>query len=192
MGYTTDFNGEFMLDKPLAPADLDYLTRFNATRRMARNVDAKYGVQGEFYVEGTEDFGQGREENIINYNSPPSTQPGLWCQWVPNGDGTAIEWNGGEKFYNYIEWIEYLIKNILAPRGYSLTGEVHWQGEDGDDKGKIVIKNNKVKVLNGYTYFAGQKRKTKKVKRTKLQKIAWIENRIAELKTAKKELLANG
>ena len=193
MGYTTDFNGEFMLDKPLTPADLEFLTKFSGTRRMGRKVDAKYGVEGEFYCENTEDAGQVHEDNIIDFNRPPKTQPGLWCQWVPNDDGTAIQWDGNEKFYDYITWIEYLIKAILAPRGYSLTGEVHWQGEESDDKGKIVIKNNKVKVFKrSYVYFSGQGPRTRKrVRRTPLQELAWIDKRIQELKTKKKKL-ANG
>jgi len=190
MGYTTDFNGEFMLHKPLAPADLEFLQKLNRTRRMARNVDAKYGVEGEFYVEDTEDMGQVHSDNIIDYNRPPSTQPGIWCGWTPNDTGTIIEWDGGEKFYNYIEWIKYIIDNILIPRGYSLTGEVFWTGEDGDDRGKIVIKNNKIKILDAYTFFSAQlPQKRKRIKRTPLEEIAWIEKRILELKTKKKKLV---
>lgn len=194
MGYTTDFNGEFMLDKPLAPEDLDFLNKLNQTRRMKRNVGPEFGVDGEFYVAGDGDNyllsdDELKPSNIVNHNTPPNTQPGLWCGWRPNDNGTAIEWDGGEKFYEYVAWIQYLITKILAPRGYSLTGDVHWQGEDSDDKGKIVIKNNKVKVLNGYTYFSGQPRKRLRAKRTKLQEVAWIEKRIAELKTKKKNLV---
>jgi hypothetical protein len=47
---------------------------------------------------------QGHDLSIIDHNYPPENQPGLWCQWIPNEDGTAICWDGGEKFYNSIEW----------------------------------------------------------------------------------------
>jgi len=70
--------------------------------------------------------------------------PGIWCQWVPNDDGTAIVWDEGEKFYEYIEWIKYLITNILEPRGYELNGKVHWDGEESEDKGYIIVTKNKV------------------------------------------------
>jgi hypothetical protein len=93
-------------------------------------------------VGGKEDFGQGQDDSIVNYNTPPSGQPSLWCQWVPNENGTAIEWDGGEKFYEYVDWIEYLISNFLAPWGYVLNGEVEWSGEDRDDRGMIIIDNN--------------------------------------------------
>lgn len=112
---------------------------------MVRNVDeSKYGIQGEFYVDGGGHAGQNHESNIIDYNRPPRTQPGLWCQWTPNEDGTAIEWDGGEKFYSYVEWIKYLIEKILSPRGYVLNGEVNWYGEDRDDEGIICIVDNVV------------------------------------------------
>jgi hypothetical protein len=70
----------------------------------------------------------------------------LWCQWIPNEEGDAIVWDGGEKFYNYVEWIQYLIDKILSPRGYILNGEVFWEGEDSGDEGKIVIKDNIVET----------------------------------------------
>lgn len=150
MGYTTDFEGAFRLNKPLDPDTLLFLQRFNETRRMGRNVDPKYGIEGEFYVESTDDFGQQeRTEDIINYKSPPSTQPSLWCQWRPSDDGLQIEWDGGEKFYKYVEWIKYLIEKVLAPKGYSLTGEVKWVGEIPSDWGIIDIKDNVVRVGRG-------------------------------------------
>ena len=68
MGYTTDFTGAFDLDKPLDDDTYNFLVKLSETRRMARNVDAKYGIQGEFYVDGSGIMGQGEEQNIISYN----------------------------------------------------------------------------------------------------------------------------
>ena len=155
MGYSTDFKGEFKLNKPLSIKDFTFLKKLNETRRMARKVDeSKYGIEGEFYVDGKGFMGQAKEPNVISFNLPPRTQPGLWCKWTPNEDGTAIEWDGGEKFYNYVEWIKYLIEKILSPRGYVLNGEVNWYGEDIDDEGIICITDNVVttKTVNK-TYY---------------------------------------
>lgn len=146
MGYTTDFSGQFELDKPLAPKMKKFLTMFNETRRMKRNVDEAFGIDGEFFVFGTGSYGQDRDDSIIDYNQQPSTQPSLWCQWVPTEDGTAIEWDGGEKFYAYSEWLFYLINKVLAPNGYTLNGTVIWQGEETGDVGKIHVVNNVVTV----------------------------------------------
>ena len=146
MGYTTDFSGSFQLNTPLQPRMNEFLKKFNETRRMARNVDEAFGIEGEFYVLGTGFFGQDHEANVIDYNTAPVTQPGLWCQWTPNEDGTAIEWDGGEKFYYYSEWLFYLINKILAPNGYVLNGTVTWQGEETGDVGKIKVVDNVITV----------------------------------------------
>ena len=152
MGYTTDFNGQFKINQPLDDDTYNLLVGLNNTRRMKRNVSQTYGIEGEFYVEGSGDFGQGNEDNIIEYNTPPKTQPGLWCNWVPTEGRNYIEWDGGEKFYNYIEWIEYLIEKILAPKNYILNGEVRWSGEDPSDNGVIIINNNTVKTKDNQYY----------------------------------------
>ena len=140
MGYTTDFNGQFLLNKPLSHDLKDYLDAFNESRRVSRRLSEAFGIEGEFYV------GDDRDDDIIDYNRPPKTQPGLWCQWRPNDDGTAIEWDGGEKFYNYVEWLEYIIKNFLAPKDYVLNGAVNWQGESLDDMGIINVKDNVISI----------------------------------------------
>lgn len=156
MGYTTDFNGEFGLNKPLSPEHKAFLEKFNETRRMQRKqtVASKMedpiriaaglpiGKEGAYFVGAKGHCGQDSDDSVKDYNTPPSGQPSLWCQWIPNEDGTAIEWDGGEKFYEYVDWIEYLISNFLAPWGYVLNGEVEWFGEDRDDRGMIIIDNN--------------------------------------------------
>ena len=147
MGYTTDFSGSFGLkNKPLSPKMIEFLNHFSETRRMARNQPKEFGIQGEFYVGSHNDgqMGQSDKGNVIDHNSPPSTQPGLWCQWTPSEDGTRIEWDGGEKFYYYTEWLLYLIHKILKPNGYVLEGVVMWNGEETGDVGEIIVEDNKV------------------------------------------------
>lgn len=129
-----------------------------------------YGNNGEFFVGGGGFGGQDRDKSIIDYNRPPGQrpfdsnvdfntnwyenqlkikngecQPGLWCQWTTNGK--ELTWNGGEKFYYYNEWLEYLIKNFFEPWGVKLNGEVKWEGEDSDDVGKIVVKDNSITIF---------------------------------------------
>mgnify|MGYP000691612867 CR=1 FL=1 len=41
MGYTTDFEGTFALDRPLSPEHAAYLRAFSHTRRMARSALAE-------------------------------------------------------------------------------------------------------------------------------------------------------
>jgi len=119
MGYTTDFEGRFRLNK-----------------RLKKSHEKKL-----------KDFAGG-------YHSKENGGcPGGYCQWVPTDDGEAIVWDGNEKFYDYIDWIEYLVKEFIDPWGYVLNGEVEWTGEDPRDIGKIEIKDNKVTVYDGKVVY---------------------------------------
>jgi len=144
MGYTTEFTGKVILNKSLDDDTYNFLKKFNETRRMARKVDKKYGIEGEFYVDGKGFAGQDDDGTVIDHNRPPKTQPGLWCQWVPSEDKMSIEWDGGEKFYSSYEWMVYLIDKVLAPKGYICNGTIEAQGEGTDDHWWLVVKNNKV------------------------------------------------
>jgi hypothetical protein len=153
MGYTTDFFGRFDLDKPLSKDQAAYLVRFNETRHLQINVEEfldaddplrqavglPLGTEGEYFMGG---------DLHGNGDLPPSTQPGLYCKWRPTDDGEGIEWDEAEKFYDYTEWLEYIINHFLKVWGYTLNGEVEWRGEDYDDVGKIYVKDNVVKILS--------------------------------------------
>lgn len=155
MGYSTDFSGQFDLDRPLDDGTYALLCGLARTRRMKRQgLDPSYGTDGEFYFNpSSRDFGQEDEASVVDHNHPPCTQPGLWLKWVPTEDRLAIEWDGGEKFYNYVKWIEYLITAILKPRGFVLNGIVEWNGESHDDLGRIVITNNAVTTQRGHIAY---------------------------------------
>ena len=71
-----------------------------------------------------------------------------YCQWRPTSDGRAIVWDGGEKFYGWLEWLECLVEERLKPWGYILNGEVRWRGEDLKDAGVIYVKNNEIEPLS--------------------------------------------
>lgn len=144
MGYITTFKNKFSLNKELDNITFNFLKELNYTRRMKRSLPPWFGVDGEFYVKGSGFMGQERESDIVEYNNPPASQPSLWCQWTPTDDMMHIEWDGGEKFYPYIEWIKYIISKVLAPRGYVLNGNVDWQGEENGDTGTIDIVDNVV------------------------------------------------
>ena len=160
MGYTTTFEGEFRLDRPLSAEQSAYLNAFSDTRRMRRDpavaaafpdpvreaVGLPIGPEGAWFVGGTGFAGQDRDASILDYNHPPQGQPGLWCQWVPGEDGSTILWNGAEKFYYYTEWLKYLIKHFLTPWGCRLRGAVRWRGENPEDVGMIIVDDNEVRA----------------------------------------------
>jgi hypothetical protein len=162
MGYTTDFSGSFEITPPLKDEHRNYLTALSRSRRMTRDallaanlpdplreaVGLPIGTDGEFYVGSASDenFGQSVTPDVIDQNRAPATQPGLWLQWVSSDDGTELQWDGGEKFYAYIEWLEYLLEKFFTPWGYTLNGLVHYEGEESDDRGCIRITNNCLEI----------------------------------------------
>jgi hypothetical protein len=147
MGYHTEFEGEFTLDKPVDDATFALLRGLGTTRRMARNVDPSYGVEGEFFVEKSVDpNGDSDDATIIDRNRPPKSQPSLWCQWLIDDDKQTIAWDEQEKFYEYRAWIGYLVDHVIAPRGYVLNGRVKWIGENDGDAGIIVVTNNHISL----------------------------------------------
>lgn len=169
MGYTTNFRGHFTLDTPLTTEQGDYLRMFCDTRRMKRDKDVAatlkdplrvavglpLGPDACYYVGLGEDHGQISDASILEYNDPPAGQPGLWCKWTVPDIGRkanqSIEWNGVEKFYDYIKWLEYIIKHFLEPWGRKVTGVVKWSGEEPGDVGKIIAKDNKLEIVEGTT-----------------------------------------
>lgn len=156
MGYTTTFDGTFHLNQRLLDSEAIYLLEFARTRRMKRNpailqsipdaareaVGLPVGEEGCYFV--NEKWDEDSEVSVVDYNRPPKTQPGLWCKWVPTADGGGIKWNGAEKFYDYVEWLQYIINNFVEPWGYVLNGEVNWQGENEEDIGMIVVASNQI------------------------------------------------
>lgn len=149
MGYTTEFEGEISIDPPLSADEWDYLKRFAHTRRMWRG-------EGPYFVRGSGLRGQGDDPDIIAPNDPGPLQPGLWNQWVPNDEGTALIWDSGRGFYDSPEWMLFLIDHFLKPGAYAvgkvpgivgghvLNGEIEAQGDDENDKWTLVVKDNEV------------------------------------------------
>lgn len=140
MGYTTDFYGEFAIFPPLEPGQVALINAIS---------------------DGSEDW-----------------HPAHWCQWtvstktewVPGADGefvrnedgslkvletpgAVLEWDQGEKFYEYVEWLKELIARYFVPWGRTLQGMVEWQGEEPDDMGQIHVTDNVMVVLEGRKVF---------------------------------------
>ncbi|HEX4794683.1 MAG TPA: hypothetical protein VH370_12860 [Humisphaera sp.] len=122
MGYNTSFTGSFDIDPPLTREHRDILRELAETEH----------IPGE-------DGKPAREAR--------SGRPCVYCQWRPTQDGTAIEWDGNEKFYGWLEWLDYITNRLLKPWGYTLNGEVRWLGEEFDDVGVIYVKDNRIEAV---------------------------------------------
>ncbi len=180
MGYTTNFTGKFTCTPALNPDQVAYLKALNHTRRMQRKGASKLpdplrkavglplGDEDEYFVGGTGWAGQDHDDTIVEYNSPPGSQPSLWCQWEPSDDGKFIKWDGGEKFYQYVDWIKYFNEHFFKPWGVKLSGDVKWRGEDTSDRG-VMVANNGITALRGeeFTVYKENKRLERDAKKQK-------------------------
>jgi hypothetical protein len=130
-----------------------------------------YGRQGEYFAKDDGNSGQSKDASIIDFNTSPGQlgygedydgvdrwtemqrrlknnecQPGLWCQWIVTENGEQLEWDGGEKFYEYVEWLNYLIAHFFSKWNVMLNGEISWEGENKNDTGKIIVIDNVVTI----------------------------------------------
>ena len=161
MGYTTDFTGYMKIDPPLNPEQVSYINKFSETRRMTRDpekasklpdplreaVGLPIGEGGCYFVGGTGWAGQDKDDAVTGPNDPPAGQPGLWCHWVINEDGSKLEWDYGEKFYEYERWLQYIQEHFLNPWGSKLNGEIDWSGEDWNDIGILYASDGRIEEV---------------------------------------------
>jgi hypothetical protein len=117
VGYNTSFDGAFTIAPPLRPEHVALLTRINASD--AR--DADFPIAADEY-------------------------PSFYCEWRPSEDGASLGWDGSEKFYGYVEWLEWLIDRVFREHGYAVSGRVRFMGEEIGDGGTIVADGSKVSV----------------------------------------------
>lgn len=170
MGYTTELYGKIKIHPKMKAEHADYINQFCQTRRVKRNaeltalrpdphreiVGLPVGTDGGYFTGAIGFGGQENAKDIIDHNVPPAGQPGLWCKWMITTKSenkelydAVLEWNGHEKFYDYIEWLEYLILHFFEPWGYSLNGTTKWQGQREEDTGFILVEDNTVVVEKG-------------------------------------------
>jgi len=135
VGYHTEFRGAFAISPPLRAHHLAYLRKFNEIRHEKRDpevaakipdplreaVGLPLGPDACFFVgEPTPD-----DPTLLgNFETATSQPASYYCQWMPSDDGKLLVWDGGEKFYEYVEWLQYLIDNFFVSWGYVINGSV--------------------------------------------------------------------
>lgn len=126
MGYNTDLGGEFEIAPTPTEDQLDEIAD-------AIDAVAKEGRKGD-----------------LSYDCPWEISDG--------NDGStrgAIVPCGWERPYGYVDWLECIAQEILAPRGFTLNGDCWWVGEEVDDRGTIYVKDNVVEAIDDVIYNPG-------------------------------------
>lgn len=101
-----------------------------------------------------EDFAESRHDNDEQI---AEGLPSFYCQWVPSYDGKQIVWDERENFYYYDQWIQVLLEKFLIPWGYVVNGAIKWDGEETEDMGQIIIKDNKITIYDVVIKFEKRK-----------------------------------
>ena len=45
-------------------------------------------------------------------------------------------------------WLQLVVQHFLAPKGYSVEGEIKWNGDEAEDRGCIYAKGQQVEVVD--------------------------------------------
>lgn len=172
MGYSTDFSGEIAVSLPESgergrQLPDEWVKRWNDATSGdpehqyssgGRSEPADYFPTDIEEVDRVLDDGRQwiRTKPVMLFGWPREivlgvTQPQSWCQWELSNDTTVydgeqptwIRWDGGEKFYEYGDWLEYLVAAIKKDfPGARFDGEIEWRGEEWDDFGALAVQED--------------------------------------------------
>lgn len=156
MGYTTTFEGHITIGEPLL---------------------AKTRERLNFLGEDSRD-----KPELTRHGAPSG-----YCQWElrPDPDNSELEclkWDGGEKFYDSFEWMQFIVEKVLTD--YTCNGVIEAQGEELSDRWLLVVENSKVSQHQGlkaiHTYLSSQGKITNLPSPRAYQVINFIEDRYGE------------
>lgn len=115
---------------------MGYTTKFTGHIKLSRALTF---LEAKQLLEFNED------PNLINEGKRPQTG---YMQWVPSETLDAIVWDQNEKFYDYEQWLAWLVK-WLGVRGIKGAGQLDWRGESSDDIGRITVVDESITVERG-------------------------------------------
>ncbi len=158
--YHIRFRRHLKLSPIATPEQVLYIQNFAKTRRIKRDsailmkrfngeygLNGNYGIEGEFYVGGEDAFSPDKDYSILDFDNPSSNQFSLKCEWTVTDDGKKLVWTKNELFYEYLNWLNYMIDNFFIPWNIKLNGTLTYQGQqEKEDAGIITVKNNIVSL----------------------------------------------
>lgn len=159
MGYTTEFYGAIDIEPKVTDEFRDRFNSFTNDRHMTLSYSTieKYDenpdshtVDGKpvacscwnWYFVPTDDCKEINYHDAVDYDCPQDL-PDVYCDWTITDDSELV-WNGNEKSYYMYAWLDILIDRVFKPKGYTLNGEVEFQGEEPDDEGTFYVNDNVV------------------------------------------------
>lgn len=166
MGYNVYYEGSVKFDKKLDDETYNLIMGLEGSRRMMFDIEKlesdglakreEVGYFGELFTGHKGMYGDELSRFISKYAwksiDTPGSQPSYWCPWKVSADRMELVWNRNEKSYSGHEWLQYIVKMILNPRGYDTNGIINWFTEkcDYNNEWHTLIQGNSVRKYSGY------------------------------------------
>lgn len=133
MGYHVYYSGEVCVSPPLREEDA-------AVVRAFVNLEPTEATQSIFAA--------------IAASAEPDL-PGYGGLLEVSEDRASLVPEEDESRHGVRLWLKLLVEHFLTRKGYALSGEVRWEGDDSDDAGCIYVKDNRVEAIDNLIFNAG-------------------------------------
>lgn len=71
-------------------------------------------------------------------------------------DGSRIEASDDEQGVGLGRWLVLLLEHVFQPLGYTVNGEIEWDGADDlQDRGSFYVKDNVLEVIDAVIFTPG-------------------------------------
>lgn len=120
MPFNAHYAGQLRIEPPLNETEQKALSAFLGSRRVKT-------VAGP--LDARESLSMGHPD-VIDWNSPPQDQPGLYTGLRIANGGEVLEWDGNEKPGYLTDWVRYVINYLLRP--YAVFHEMAQQVDEGN------------------------------------------------------------
>lgn len=119
---------------------MGYTTTFSGTINFSRPLTFAEVAEIHAYTKGRHD------------GDPMA--PSIHCDFEVNSDATGLVWNGSEKTYEAIDWIQLICDDFLDEFGVLANGSLVANGESRGDVWRLDVKDNVVTRVEGRFEFA--------------------------------------
>ncbi len=88
-----------------------------------------------------------RTDDVARLGITPEDRHNLChgCDWQYSDGALSIE---GESRSQQETWLRLLVARFFQPNGYTLAGEVAWDGSDSGDTGVIYVDKNRIEAVD--------------------------------------------
>lgn len=114
---------------------MGYNTKFSGSLKLSRKLSL---AEAKEFLEAN--------ENPDSIDPSPGIRS--YMQWVPSESLDAIVYDGNEKFYDYAQWLQWVLDQ-LQKMGVTAEGSIVWQGESTGDTGVLTVNANVLIVKKG-------------------------------------------